>query len=222
MKYILILFSSIILFSGEHLKKKVIVRNVREKDTLIYSVSAKILGTTYHADYRSNSILYVINSKNDTITKQEEIGIAPNSLKFEDFNKDGTLDIRYGYNSNYYYEMILLFDSKTKKFRKIEDIDIPEYAYSKKNKNTDLYYSYSPNGCGKNNWTSYLFSINDYKIIPKGLIEYRQCVDDKKGMYVFKINNEKKILIDKITLKEADKKQLEKQWNEHLKKIASP
>ena len=123
MKYTLLLFSSIILFSGENLKKKVIFRNVREKDTLIYSVSAKNLGTTYQVDYRSNSILYVINSKNDTITKQEEIGIAPNSLKFEDFNKDGTLDIRYGYNSNYYYEMILLFDSNTKKFRKIEDIE---------------------------------------------------------------------------------------------------
>ncbi|REG88540.1 hypothetical protein [Flavobacterium aquicola] len=222
MKYLLLLFSSIILFSGEHLKKKVIDRNARKKDTLIYSASGKILGSTYQADYRSNSILYVINSKKDTITKQEEIGIAPNSLKFEDFNKDGKLDIRYGYNSNYYYEMILLFDSNTKKFKKIENVDSPEYAYSKKIKNTDLYYSYSPNGCGKNNWISYLFSIKDYKIIPKGLIEYRQCINDKKGMYVFKIDIEKKILIDKVNLKESDKKSLETQWNLYRKKIASP
>lgn len=219
MKYILLFLSSLLLFSGEHLHKKVPSRNIRENDTLMYSVSAKILGTTYRADYRSNSFLYIIRSKNDTITRQEEIGIAPNSLKFEDFDKDGNLDLRYGYNSNYYYEMILLFEPKTKKFRKIEDIDIPEYAYSQKIKNTNVYYSYSPNGCGKNNWISYLFSIEDHKIIRKGLIEYRQCMDDKKGMYVFKIRNEKKILIDKITLKVADTKKLEKHWKEHLKKI---
>ena len=219
-KSILLLFSSILLCSGEQSKLKLIT-NIIEKDTLIYSVSAKILGTSYRADYRSNMMLYVINSKNDTLIAQEEI-LSPVPLKFEDFNKDGALDIRYGYNSNYFYEKILLFDTKTKKFIKIEGIDTPEYAYSRKIKNTNLYYSYSPNGCGKNNWISYLFSIKDYKILPKGLIEYKQCMDDKKGMYIYKINNEKEILIDKIKLKEADKKELERHWKEHLNKIASP
>lgn len=60
---------------------------------------------------------------------------------------------------------------KTKRFRKIEDIDNPECAYSKNIKGTDLYYSFSPNGYGKNNWVSYLFSIKDSKVNPKGLIE---------------------------------------------------
>jgi hypothetical protein len=118
--------------------------------------------------------------------------------------------------------VIMLFIPKTNQFRKIENIDNPEYAYSKKIKNTDFYFSYSPNGCGKNNWESYLFSIVDYKVVPKGHIEYKQCVDDEKGMYVFRIKNDEKILIEKVDLKEADNKELENHWINYLKKIASP
>ncbi|MEO8236562.1 MAG: hypothetical protein ABI576_00540 [Flavobacterium sp.] len=222
MKYhFLFLLSCMLLFSCEHSKKKLITEKIKEKDTLIYTVSAKILDNTYRADYRSNMILYVI-TKNDTLITQKEEGLSPVPLKFEDYNKDGMLDIRYGYNSNYFFETIMLFNRKTKQFRKIENIDNPEYAYSKKIKNTDLYFSYSPNGCGKNNWESYLFSIEDYKVVPKGHIEYKQCADDEKGMYVFRIKNDEKILIEKVGLKEADNKELENLWINYLKKIASP
>lgn len=232
--YLFSLFSLLILSSCEHSKKKtktnnikekdtisnkVTFKNSKEKDTLIYSFKTN-LDVPYRADYRSNNRLYVI-TKNDTLINQEEIGIIENTLRFEDYNNDGYFDLRYAYNSNYIYEMIMLFDSKAKLFRKIENIDIPEHAYSSNIKNTDLYYSYSPNGCGKNNWESYLFSISDYKVKPKGLIEYKQCVDDKKGMYVFKINGDEKVLIDMINLKEADKKKLENHWNKYLKKIAN-
>jgi len=221
MKYhFLFLLSSILLFSCEHSKKKLITEKIKEKDTLIYTVSAKILDNTYRADYRSNMILYVI-TKNDTLVAQKEEGLSPVPLKFEDYNKDGILDIRYGYNSNYYYyETIMLFNRKTKQFRKIENIDNPEYAYSEKIKNTDLYFSYSPNGCGKNNWESYLFSIKDYKVVPKALIQYKQCLDDEKGMYVFRIKNDEKILIEKIGLQEADNKELKNHWINYLNKIA--
>ena len=204
------------MISCNQSKKKKIV----EKDTLIYSVSAKILNEKYRADYRSNMILYIIN-KNDTLIAKKEEGLSPIPLKFEDFNNDGFLDIRYGYNSNYFYEMIMLFNPQNKQFKNVEDIDNPEYANSNIIKNTNLHYSFSPNGCGKNNWESYLFSIKDYKVEPKGLIEYKQCVDDKKGMYVFKINNGKKVLIEQVSLQDADKKKLENHWNQYLKKIAS-
>jgi hypothetical protein len=219
--YVLFLFSSILLLSCVNSNKKVVTKKVIEKDTLIYSVSAKILDGNYHADYRSSMMLYVI-TKNDTLIAQKEEGLSPIPLKFEDYNSDGILDIRYGYNSNYFYEMIMLFEPKTKQFRKIEDIDNPEYANSNNINNTDLHYSFSPNGCGKNNWESYLFTVKDFKVVTVGLIEYKQCVDDEKGMYVFKINGTEKILIDKIDLKEADKKELEKHWNGYLKKVASP
>ena len=219
--YVLFLLSSMLLISCENSNKKIIAKKIKEKDTLIYSVEAKILGENYHADYRSNMMLYVV-IKNDTLIDQKEEGLSPIPLKFEDYENDGNLDIRYGYNSNYFYEMIMMFDSKNKKFRKIENIDNPEYANSNKIANTDLYYSFSPNGCVKNNWESYLFLVKNYKVVPVGHIEYKQCVDDEKGMYVFEINGLDKILIDKLDLKEADKKELEKHWTGYLKKIAIP
>ena len=213
---------SLILFlSCENSKKKLNTEKIAEKDTLIYTVSAKILDNTYRADYRSSMMLYVI-TKTDTLIALKEDGLSPIPLKFEDYNKDGMLDIRYGYNSNYFYETIMLFNPKTKQFKKIENIDNPEYAYSKKIKNTDLYFSYSPNGCGKNNWESYLFTIEDYKIALKGYIKYKQCVDDEKGMYVFKIVNGEKVLIEKIDLKVAENIELENHWINNLTKIASP
>ena len=108
-----------LLISCENSNKKIIAKKIKEKDTLIYSVEAKILGENYHADYRSNIMLYVV-IKNDTLIDQKEEGLSPIPLKFEDYDNDGNLDIRFGYNSNYFYEMIMMFDSKTKKFRKIE------------------------------------------------------------------------------------------------------
>lgn len=219
--YVLFILSSILFFSCQHPQKKVVVKKNKQKDTLVYSIKAEILSQKYHADYRSNSMLYLIN-KNDTLIAQKEEGLSPVPLKFEDYNGDGNLDIRYGYNSNYYFEMVILFDSKTKQFRKIENIDNPEYSYSKKLKKTDLYFSYSPNGCEKNNWESYLFSIENFKVLPLGRIKYKQCVDDEKGMYVFKINGKEKVLIDKLDLKKVDEKELEKHWEGYLDKLASP
>ena len=229
MKYSFILFliSTLLLSCNQPKKKKTVKNNIEkitkkdsDKDTLIYSVSTKIQNEKYTADYRSNMVLYIIR-KNDTLITQKQEGLSPIPLKFEDFNHDGFLDIRYGYNSNYFYEMIMLFDFQTKQFKKIEDIDTPEYANSSIVKKTNLYYSFSPNECGKNNWESYLFSIKNYKVETKGLIQYKQCEDDEKGMYVFKIDNDKEIFIEKISLKEADKMQLENHWIKYLKKITS-
>ncbi len=215
--FVSFLLAVFLLFSCEHSTKKKQQKIVVNKDTLIYSVSAKILKDNYRADYRSNMMLYVINKKDTLIIRKEE-GLSPIALKFEDFNNDHILDIRYGYNSNYFYEMILLFDPKIKQFREIEDIDNPEYANSNKIKNTNLYYSFSPNECGKNNWISYLFSIKDYKVVPEALIEYKQCTDDEKGMYFYKINNGKEVLIDKLDLKKVNDQKLENHWNDYLKK----
>ena len=174
------------------------------KDSLVYSVSAIIAGENYRADYTSDSMLIIINSQNDTLINRKVVGISPVPLVFEDYNNDGYLDVRYGYNSNYYYEMILQFIPKIKGFRQIDGIDNCDYAYSKNIKGTDLYYSYSPHGCGKNNWISKLFVIKDFKITAIGLIKYKQCEDDDKGMYVYRLSSDKEILIKKFSINETD------------------
>ena len=204
MKYNILIFLSAILIISCGNSNLLANNDKLSKDTLVYSVSAIIAGESFRADYRSNSMLYIINSKSDTLLNKKEDGISPVPLVFEDFNNDGFLDIRYGYNTNYYYEMILLFIPKKKGFREIDGIDNSDYAYSKNIKGTDFYYSYSPHGCGKNNWISKLYVIKDFKIIDVGLIKYKQCKDDDKGMYVYRLSNDKENLIKKFSINETD------------------
>ncbi|MBN2892118.1 MAG: hypothetical protein JXL97_09640 [Bacteroidales bacterium] len=202
-KYQVLFFLSFILFVSCGNSNLPTNNVVLSKDSLVYSVSAVIDGECYNADYRSNSVLYITNSMNDTLIKKKEEGISPVQLVFEDFNNDGYLDIRYGYNSNYYFEMILLFIPETKEFKQIENNDDCDYAYSKNIKGTDFYYSFSPYLCGKNNWISKLYVIKDLKIKDKGLIHYKQCKDDDKGMYIYRLSDDNEILIKKFSLKEA-------------------
>ncbi|MES2544276.1 MAG: hypothetical protein V4548_05285 [Bacteroidota bacterium] len=223
MKKAFLLFNFLFFFScGYHSKKVILSQNIEYKDTLIYSVSAKILEDNYRADYRSNMFLYIINSKNDTLIAQREEGLSPVPLIFEDFNNDNLLDIRYGYNSNYFFEMILLFDPKTKQFVKINGIDSPDYAYSENIKGTELYYSYTPDGCGKNNWISNLFLVKDFKIIPIGIIKYKQCMDDEKGVYVYSISEEKETLMTSFSIIEANRHResfFKYYWKKNYKKF---
>ena len=143
-------------------------------------------------------------------------------------NKDSTdvflgylrnLDIRYGYNSNYCYETVLLFDPKTKEFKKINGIDEPENSNSKNIKGTDFYFSHAPNGCGKNNWISRLLLIQNNTITPLGLIDYKQCDGDNKGIYVFQLTKGKPKLISKLTLPQPDNFDFEKYWIKNYKKL---
>jgi hypothetical protein len=214
--FLLIIIGTI--FSCKNSENRTLSETENQKDSILYKSSDK----NYNASYRSNSRLYLTNLKNDTLINIQEEGVAPNSIKLEDFDGDGNNDLKYGFSSNYYYEKVWLYSKKEKNFRIIDSIDHPEFAYSKKLENSNLYYSYSPNGCGKNNWISFLFSIENFKIKPKGFLEYRQCIDDEKGMYVVKILNGKKVLVEKVNLKEADQKDLYQNWKKYINKIASP
>ncbi len=215
--FILLTFLGIML-SCKNSESRTFSETENQKDSIISKSSDK----NYIANYRSNSRLYLINRKNDTLINIKEDGIAPNSIKFEDFDGDGNNDLKYGFSSNYYYEKVWLYNQKEKSFRVVDSIDHPEFAYSKKLEDSNFYYSFSPNGCGKNNWISYLFSIENFKIKPKGFLEYRQCVNDEKGMYVFKIVDGRKVLDEKINLNEANQKDLNQNWKKFINKIASP
>ena len=80
-----------------------------------------------------------------------------------------------------------------------------------------FYYSYSPHGCGKNNWISKLYVIKDFKIIDVGLIKYKQCKDDDKGMYVYRLSSDKEILLKKFSINETDS--YEDYWINNYKKF---
>ena len=111
---------------------------------------------------------------------------------------------------------------KEKNFRVIDSIDNPEFANSKKLVNSNFYYSYSPNGCGKNNWVSYLFLIVNFKVKPVAYIDYKQCEGDEKGMYLYKFQRGTKLLIEKLDRKESEINDLEFEWKSLMNKIASP
>lgn len=190
-----------------------------EKESQEDSVLSESTDKKYIANYRSNSRLYLINRTNDTLINIKEEGVEPNSIRLEDFDGDENTDLKYGFSSNYYYEKIWLYNQKEKSFRVIDSIDNPEFAYSKKLEKSNFYYSYTPNGCGKNNWISNLFSIENFKIQPKGFLEYKQCADDEKGLYFFKIVKGKKVLVEKVSLKKADKNDLNQKWKKFIHKI---
>src|SRR5262245_48887943 len=80
-------------------------------DSLLYSKKAEINGTSYRAEYYTGDKLFIVNRLRDTIVKRIGDGIDGSSIEFEDFNEDGYLDLRFGFNSNYYFEEVLLFDT---------------------------------------------------------------------------------------------------------------
>jgi hypothetical protein len=166
--------------------------------TLLHVDSARILGETYIAIFKTNDTLYVLSSRADTILKASDL--HPN-FEFDDFNSDGLKDIRIHYLSNVpAIQDLLLFDKSKRNFKLVKSFsDFPD---PNPIKGTKYYYSYHRSGCADMNWDSDLFYIEDYRAIKIGNIAGYECKnrDTKDGIYIHKIKGDKEILFQKLPI----------------------
>ena len=159
------------------------------KDRIISSDSVEISGEKYFAYYTSNDIFFILNQFDDTVFMDNDLSPM---FEFEDFNKDGFMDIIFCYNSNVpgIYDL-LLFDNTKKTFKKVENFQ--EFPAPIKIGKTKYYYSYHRSGCADMNWDSDLFYIDNFKAIRIGNISGIGCENEPNGIYIHKIKGEKEI-----------------------------
>lgn len=204
---------------SDFIKSKTKIYSI-EKDTL------KIGNSIFYVmqeDPRSeiNTDLVILNTKNDTIYRHD--GSASNGFVFEDFDENGTLDIRLNHISNSGgYSELIMFDEKTNQFKNVINFD--SFNNPIRLKKTKLWYSYHKSGCADINWDSDLFYIQNYKAIRIGNISGRGCEGEpKNGIFINKIIGEKEKLIKEIIRKKGyygDKWEfIEKYWNENFNKF---
>lgn len=140
--------------------------------------------------------LSILNSKGDTIYIHD--GFATNGFEFEDFDKNGLLDIRLNHITNVGgISELIFFDLKNKKFKPVKDFE--NFPSPIKIKETKFYYSYHRSGCSDLNWDSDLFYISDYQCFKIGNISGRGCVgEERNGIFINKILNGKEVEINWI------------------------
>lgn len=140
--------------------------------------------------------LLILNSKRDTIYVHD--GFASNGFEFEDFDKNGILDIRLNHITNVGgISELIFYDLNNKKFKPVKDFE--NFPSPIKIEKTNFYYSYHRSGCSDSNWDSDLFYIEDYKCFKIGNISGRGCVGEKRnGIFINKFLNDKEVEINWI------------------------
>jgi hypothetical protein len=218
-----ILFTYLLISNSLHQEMtyndKIAVNNYG-RDSIVYYKEIHYKTKKISVSYATSGILVIRDLLAHSIIKRDTLGsVPPDAIKIEDYNHDGVKDIRYGYNSNYFYENILVFDFTSQTWMELKNIKKTEFAYSEQIPRSNVYYSFTPNGCGKNNWLSYLFVIDNLTVKPIGLLQYRQCQDDQKGIYIYKLAKTGQKLMQKLPLQPVgDEIDFYKQyWKKHFK-----
>ncbi|MEO7991517.1 MAG: hypothetical protein ABI663_18335 [Chryseolinea sp.] len=158
--------------------------------TVISSDTSIILDEEFRAFGTKEYILYVLNSKGDTVFKQADLYF---DFEFSDFNNDGLNDIVIHRLSNVpAIQDLLLFDSAKMGFTIVKDFE--RFPDPKPIPGTKYYFSYHRSGCADSFWDSDLFSIDNSETHLLGNISGNEC-EGKKGIVVTKIiGNEKKVV----------------------------
>jgi len=140
--------------------------------------------------------------KGDTIYRHNSI--ATNGFEFEDFDGDGTKDIRMHFVSNIDgYSELIMFDKDRQIFKAVKHFEL--FPEPEKISGTKYWYSYHSSGCADSNWDSDLFYIKNFEAIAIGTISGKFCVDEAaKGISIYKLNLFKPTLIQHLK-EEPDK-----------------
>jgi len=166
-------------------------------DTTINQLkSERIAGALYAVILKkSNDTVYILK-KEDTIQKVPNF---PGDVSFEDFNRDGYKDLLLTYISNTpNVQDLFLFDPHAQTLKLV--VNFLSFPAAEPIRGTKYYFSYHRSGCADMNWDSDLFYIKNYKAIKIGNIAGRQCdkKDSEYGIYIYRVNNDKKILVKKL------------------------
>lgn len=103
-----------------------------------------------------------------------------------DFNKDGFCDLILPYSNGSYAEELYLFDKKRKGFHVVEEFRNYSEPSSVK-EHSNFYFSYKNVGCDDRTWESYLFTIENYRVVPLGKIFGQDCDGKLRNIYFFRI-----------------------------------
>ncbi|GAB3517857.1 hypothetical protein [Emticicia fontis] len=120
-----------------------------------------------------------------------------NRAEFLDINHDQYQDVRIHVYSNTPNQCEnYFFDPQTKIFRKIEGEDLN----FKKLKGTEFYYSNNRGSCMGSNWEGHLTRIENWTQITVGEIDINGCGDKDDGIYIYKIDGEKRTIIKRLPI----------------------
>jgi hypothetical protein len=172
-------------------------------DTILKTLTKYVNDERYIINYTSSYELFIIKSKNDTIYKEADS--APD-FEFKDFDGDGYKDINLYYMTNVPgIQNLLLYDKIDKTFKTVNDFSY--FPSPHRINNTKFYYSYHRNGCADMNWASDLFYIENFKAIKIGSIFGYECENSgiQDGIYIYKVNNNKKALLEEIPIRTLKK-----------------
>jgi hypothetical protein len=170
--------------------------------SIISSDTATIENEFYKAFYRNDNYFILLNSSDSIVFKKDKLSML---FEFIDFDNDGNKDLIFSYLGNIECNDLFLFETKSKSFRIVENfIEFPD---PKQIENSKYYYSYHRSGCADGNWDSDLFIIENFRAIKIGNIAGRQCdnLDEKDGIYIYKIKGESEILVESLSIDTIDK-----------------
>jgi len=192
-------------------------------DSIRHSDTTNINGRQVIAHCTSDLFLFILNENGDTLFKAPEM--FPD-FRFEDFNHDGFDDIRVFYMGNVPgFENLILYDPLLKRFKIVDGFN--NFPDPERIKGTKFYYSYVRAGCADLNWVSNLFYLSDFQAVHIATIYGEGCVDarSKKGMYIYKIDNDAKKLTKKLSIDIIENYKdykwgfLKSYWSKHYKEF---
>jgi len=172
-------------------EKKSVEDIVFENDTLNWDIQ-----TVQTRDRNTKDIYCITTIDGDTIVPFSD---NYSRIGFTDIDGDRYSDIQVFINNDEYNQCeTYLYDKVNKVFRLLENCKLPLQKIPK----TDFYYTYMPTGCANNNWESYLYKLEDFKLVPHGRIDGRGC-GEKRMIYIYRITGEKEIIKKKFRYEKA-------------------
>ena len=140
------------------------------KDTFDYNLHGNSIRYIKSADVISFSNIngvYLV----DTIW-----GLEFEEIVFEDRDLNKFSDVVYKGHENIEVEYLYCYEPNSKVFKKIVDHELygyPQLLYADSN----IYFTYTPDGCSWYNWESHLFTLKNYRIEYLNKIYYDGCTE---------------------------------------------
>lgn len=162
--------------------------------------SLQIHGSLFVASMNAHGLFSLVRNESDTLILDSTL--SP-EFEFSDFDEDGFPDLNFYIRNNIELRNLYLFDDKTFTFRFVEDFE--NFPDPIRIKGTRYYYSYHRSGCADQAWDSDLFKILNYRAVRLGNIAGRGCGGTDEGIYISKVVDQRKVLLEKLPLSVVSK-----------------
>ena len=170
--------------------------------TILNANTVTICDMDFTAIYKTDDTFYILDSLENIVFKSKDY---TQYFEFTDFDNDGQQDIIFTYFGNNPIKDLIMYNSKKNEFIAVDKFS--NFPEPESIQGTKYYYSYHRSGCADSNWDSDLFYIENFRAIKIGNIAGRECedVNQKTGIYIYKINGESKNLFETLEIKTIEK-----------------